>query len=93
MVYFFSFLYVFTLSFQVSDVPFLCIFQLMDLPEPVLIQILSYLDHDFLRNVAFFVSREWKRLAQSHGLWLNASLRIEIGTSFPGICEEPDHVR
>lgn len=50
--------------------------ELMDLPEPILLQIMGYLDYDFLRHVASKVSIEWKRLAHSQVLWSRASLSI-----------------
>lgn len=51
-------------------------FQFMDLPEPILLHIMSYLGHDFLRHVAPSVSLEWKRLAHSQILWSHAYLSI-----------------
>lgn len=50
--------------------------ELMDLPEPILIHIMSYLEHDELRDVSS-VSMKWKELAHSQVLWSQACLVLD----------------
>lgn len=47
---------------------------LMDLPETVLLHILSYFDHSFLRFVAPKVSIAFRHLSRSQSLWSQATL-------------------
>lgn len=59
----------------------------MDLPEPIILQIMTYFSHDFLRHTASRVSMEWKRLAHSQVLWSQASLVFQIGNADKSLVE------
>ena len=48
--------------------------ELLDLPEPVLVNILSYLDHDCLRHTVAQVSPPLKEFAHTSSLWRDACL-------------------
>lgn len=47
---------------------------LLDIPESILLKILSFTDHNFLRHVASKVSIAFRRVARLQPLWKNACL-------------------